>query len=183
MTRKWYNEYETSEGGEYSDRGFWKPDSGKHVIEVIEDRGVSTMSEGTDDEFEALLLAVEAEGEAQIKRDGKIETVEPGTEMTWSVSVGQTDESKFGQLKKIAEENSGLEGMRLKVLVAGQGRNKSYTIARIAEEEEEEAPEEYVPSEEEVKKASEMKDISEEGARGLLANSVSARKDVKEALE
>jgi len=90
-------------------------EEGEHILEVVEEP-----NEPIATRFgKRLVYRVKRKGEAEVKN-----LFIPYREET-------SENSALGQLKKLTEEYGTLEGKTLRVVVAGRGRSKRYTITVI----------------------------------------------------
>jgi len=114
---KWFEKAELREPEPFEKKEPLKIESGVHEIRCMDD-GKEVMIPDFNDpskEVKKLVLGVKHNGE----------------EKAWFVTVGQTTESLFGQIAKIAKRKGSLKGTDLKVVVAGRGKSKRYTITDV----------------------------------------------------
>ena len=98
--------------GESSD--FWKPVEGKHRVKALSELEDTEpyVEEGKDPRPQV-----------------KIRLLINGKEMTWTIGVGATRASTYGQLIKLAQERGDkLTGEEFTIVVVNDGNKNKYTI-------------------------------------------------------
>jgi hypothetical protein len=93
---------------------FWKPEAGQHKVKALDE-----ISDGEP--------YVE-EGKEPVPRKW-LQIRVNNTDHTWSMPIGKTPASTYGQLCKLAaSRNNKLQDAEFVVVVVGSGQNKRFTI-------------------------------------------------------
>ena len=111
----WHEKVRIRERGEALP--IWKPETGEHLVEVIEEPDGPTATRYG----ERLVFT--------------IRLLHDGTKLRWFVPYREEvgEGSLLGQLAKIAEEHRGLRNLKLRVVVTGRGSNRRYSVEVLGE--------------------------------------------------
>jgi len=95
---------------------WFNPDPGSHKITFL-DNGHKETREYEGEEREVAVFKVEVEGE----------------ELNWSVTVGKSEVSLWGQLVKVGQAKGGLEGETITLIRQGKKQDTNYTVQEAAD--------------------------------------------------
>lgn len=110
----WWEKDDLREASEFERREPLRLGAGAHEVMVIkEGREITTTFE--DKEIEKVVFDVDYDGKTY----------------AWFVTKGSTTDSLFGQMVKVGKLHGGLAGKKLKIMVAGQGKNKRYQLMEL----------------------------------------------------
>jgi hypothetical protein len=109
----------------YKPKEYFKPEEGKYELIILTEPEKTQYVEGTE---------VTPQITMEIEVNKKI--------MTWTVPVGKTYSSLYGQLMKLGKQRKGLREAKIDLGVKGKGKDKDYTILQLLKPVEEAVEEE-----------------------------------------